>query len=316
MPDPFVIGQAVLLSAGVAGVLLLLLAWPWRVPQATRLSLGWALGTGAGFLAGLGLLGVWPRWPPLEDRYRLLMILLPATIATEAVAAFSAVPRWLAWLLRLTVAAMATPILLHQTTFLADLSGPGSREWSGAQAVWILGGLAAGLGAVWMLLGWLQARSSGRVVALAIALSAAAAGVAVMFSGYRLAGEMGLPLAAALAGATLASFAVSAQPHQGWSLGVGIVGLFSVLLLGRCFGTLSTSWALSLMLAPLLAWVPECPGLGRLGPRIRFVAQLVLVAIPLVFVVVSARQKFTEEFNATSSPGDSSLEQEYMNFGK
>ena len=38
-------------------------------------------------------------------------------------AAFSAVPRWLAWLLRLTLAAAVTPILLHQTIFLTDYAG-------------------------------------------------------------------------------------------------------------------------------------------------------------------------------------------------
>jgi hypothetical protein len=195
---------------------------------------------------------------------------------------------------------MAAPILLYDTVYLTDLAGPGTRLWAPAEAGLILVALAVALALVWNLLNRLAARSSGQSVAFALSLSCAAAGVTVMMSGYLTGGQVGLPLAAALAGVALASFFLPAQPNTGNYLGVGVVGLFSIVLLGRLFGTLPTGSALGLLLAPLFAWIPEGPGLRRLGPRLRAVSRLVMVAIPLVFVVADAQRKFSEEFGVTT----------------
>jgi hypothetical protein len=295
MPDSTLMGAAVAISAVAAALTWLLAALPWRKPHPARRRAGWALGIGAGMYAGCGVLGQWPRWPAPEDRDRFLVILLPATVAVEVVAALAPLPRWAAWLLRLCLAAAVAPVLLYHSVYLTDLSGPHSAEWSPAEAAVILLALAAALAAVWGLLALLQSRASERSASPALALTALAAGLTVMLSGYFRGGLMGLPLAGAVAGATLASFAAPTQRGAGGSLGVGVVGLFGVLLIGRFFGSLPTAAALVLLLAPLLAWVGEAPGVRRLWPALRAAARLVVVAVPLAVVVTYAVIRFAEE---------------------
>ena len=70
---------------------------------------------------------------------------------------------------------------------------------------------------------------------------------------------------------------------------MSVIGIFSVVLMGRFFGTLSTSLAACLLLAPLLAWIVELPRLRRLAPRWRNAWRLACVAAPLVIVVVRRR---------------------------
>ncbi len=315
MPDPVAMTIALFAAAWVAGLVLLLLARPWRQTQPTRVHLAWLLGLSAGFGVGCGLLGLRPHWPPREDLDRFLLILLPSTLAIEVLAELKPRPLWIAWPPRLALSAVVTPILLHQTVYLTDLSGPGTREWSGMELALILTALAGTLAAVWVLLALLRSRTPGPAVTLALAMSCAAAGVAVMLSGYLSGGKPGLALGAALAGVALASMFLPAEAKAGRSIGVGVVGLFGVLLAGRFFGTLTTGPALCLFLAPLLAWIPECPGVRKFGPRVRAVAGLVFVAIPLILVILSAHGKFTDDSTKTSTPEGPSIE-DYQSFGK
>ena len=122
-----------------------------------------------------------------------------------------------------------------------------------------------------------------------------------MLSGYLTGGQRALPLAGTLAGATLASLAAPAPPDSSRYLGVGMIGLFSVLVVGRFFGSLPTDAAVWLLLAPLLAWVPECPGVRRLPPGVRAAARAALVAVPLVLVVMHAQEKVQKAAAAPSS---------------
>ena len=300
MPDYPLMGAAVCVSALVGAFVLLLAAWPWRKPHPLRCKIGWVLALGAGFYAGCGVLGQWPRWPIPEDRDRFLVILWPLALAVEITGAAVPRPRWLAWLLRLSLAAAAAPVLLYNSVYLADLAGPQSAEWTPAQAAVILLGLAAAVAAVWGLLALLQARTSDRSASPVLVLSFLAAGATVMLSGYFKGGLLALPLAGALIGATLASFAAPAQPSASCFLGVGMIGLFAVLVIGRFFGALPTSSALCLGFAPLLAWISEVPGVRRLRASLRGAARLVFVAAPLVLIVINAQMRFTEA-SATGS---------------
>ena len=302
MPDYTLMGLALAVSAAAAAVTFLLAAWPWRKPHPLRRRVGWVLGLGAGIYAGCCVLGQWPRWPAPEDRDRFLAVLLPATIAAEAAAAVAPRPRWIAWLLRLSLAGAAAPILLYNSSYLADLSGPHSAEWPPALAAAILLALAAALAVVWGLLALLQARTSERSASATLVLTTGAAALTVMLSGYYRGGLLGLPPTGAVAGATLASFAAPAERGQDGSLGVGVIGLFSVLLIGRFFGSLPTASALCLLLAPLLAWVGEAPGVRRLRPILRAAARLGLVAVPLILVVTYAMIRFAEESAAHYGP--------------
>src|SRR5258708_2074491 len=222
MPDRMSILQALAAATLIAAAFVLIFGWPWRWPRVVRTPAGpgalsaavqsliwwrraaspWAaaggvLGVGLGYYAGVWLLGLRPHWPPREDQDRLLFILFPAVIAVEIVAAFAGRFRWLAWLPRLGVAATAAPVLLYGSTYLTDLAGPGTREWTPAQTWLILGGLATALACVWALLALLMGRAPGRSAPLPVAVASAGAAITIMLSGYASGGQPGLALAAA-----------------------------------------------------------------------------------------------------------------------
>src|SRR5947209_2078715 len=134
MPDPISMLQVMAAAAVIAGVLVLLCGWPWRSPPPGRVAAGWILGIAAAVYAGGALLGIRPRWPPLEDLPRLLVILIPATLLVELIAALTHFPRWTVAALRVLLAAAAPWILLHGSSYLVDLAGPGSRQWAPRQA--------------------------------------------------------------------------------------------------------------------------------------------------------------------------------------
>jgi hypothetical protein len=98
---------------------------------------------------------------------------------------------------------------------------------------------------------------------------------------------------------------------------VPIVGLFSLLVIGRFFGQLTTAHAILLVLAPLLAWIPELIYPRRLPPWARGLLRLVLVGSLVAAVLVHAQSKFNHDFQSPSGSGskEPSLE-DYMNFGK
>jgi hypothetical protein len=299
MPDRMLLLKALATTAAAAAAVLLLCGWPWRAPGARRRGVGWAVGVGGAFYLGARLLGTAPKWPPREDQDRFLLLLLPAVVAVEAVAA-AARRWWLAWPLRLAVAAGAARLLLHETTYLADLAGPGTSEWTTAQTWQILGGLAAALAVTWAALTPLARGPRARSVPAALAVAAAGAGATVMMSGYLTGGLLGLPLAAALAGAAVASLLLTGTEDARGALGVGLIGLFAVVVAGRFFGTLTTRHAALLLVAPLLCWPPELPFVRRAWPWLRGALAVVLVAVPVGVAVTEARERFT----AASRPTD------------
>ena len=97
MPDYGLLVQGFLLAAIVGGLTLLAIARPANPPP-WRIAAGWVGGLGAGIYCGCARLGDWPRWPPLEDRDRLLVILLPLALAVEFAAMLMQNRRWPAWL--------------------------------------------------------------------------------------------------------------------------------------------------------------------------------------------------------------------------
>jgi hypothetical protein len=270
-------------------------------------SAGSALSVSLGLVVGCWVLGLRPHWPPQQDQDRLLFILLPILTGVEVATAFARSSRWLRLLLRLVVVAGAAPVLLYNSTYLADLAGPGTREWTPTQAWLILGGLAAALAAVWSALALLTQRITGRSVPLAVAVASAGAAITVMLSGYASGGQIGLLLAAALAGVVGASLLLRQRFREEGALGVGIVGLFALLVMGRFFGQLTTSNAALLFFALLLCWLPELP---------RGLARVVLVAVPVAVALTLAQQKFVEDSGRPSSGSQEPSIQDYLNFGK
>jgi hypothetical protein len=116
-----------------------------------------------------------------------------------------------------------------------------------------------------------------------------------MLAGYLAGGEAAIVLAAALGGAALASRSIGAGAATQGTIGVGVVGLFGLLLVGRFFGRLSTGAAITMLFAPLLCWVAEWPPLERQKPWLKAALCLALVAIPLAFVLAAAQLHFNRE---------------------
>ena len=128
-------------------------------------------------------------------------------------------------------------------------------------------------------------------------------GVTIMLSGYATGGQAGLPLAAALMGGSAVALVLPGPSRQTAPIGVAIVGLFSLLVIGRFFGELRSAHAILLFGAPLLAWLPELPRLRRLPPWARGLARVLLVAIVVAGVLVDAARKFAAESGPPAVPG-------------
>jgi hypothetical protein len=330
MPDPILILEAVAAAALTAAVLRLLCAWPWRTPRPALASAGSVLGVGLGFYVGCRLLGLRAHWPPQEDQGRFLLFLFPAIIGVELIAALAGRLRLLAWLLRFAVALCAAPLLLYNSSYLTELAGPGTREWTPAQTWVNLASLAAALMAVWVLLALLtrptwprpsvssESENSGAAnsVPLAVAVACAGAAVTIMLSGYATGGQLGLPLAAALGGVVATSMVVRVTAGREGALGLGIVGLFALLIMGRFFGELTTVNAALLFFGPLLCWLAELPYIRRIGPWLRALLRLTSTTVPVAVALILAQQKFVAD-SARTSPGSQEPSiQDYLDFGK
>jgi hypothetical protein len=291
MPDAALYLKAVLISAGASALCVLALGGVRRPPSAARLNAACVLA----IALGLALGGAWLRlpfgWPPTSALARLLMIVLPAAIGVELLASFEPIPRWVAWGMRLLVAASSGRILLHGSVYLAG----DKSEWTAWQQASTLAFCAAALAVVWALLHWLASRASGVSIPLVLCESSLAGGAAIMLAGYLAGGETALVLAAALAGAAIAASVVGMREAPQGLVGVGIVGLFGVLCIGRFFGRLSTGAALVVLLAPLLGWATETPPLRNRPAWLKGALRFALAAIPLAFVLAAAKLDFDRD---------------------
>jgi hypothetical protein len=314
MPDPVRLLQAGGAAAAASFVVMLLCGWLWRSPSSTARYVGGLLGAAAGFALGCWVLGQELHLDLRDVEDRLLLAVLPAALLVELFAASARRSRWLVWALRLALAAIAAPALLYNTTFLAGLSGSGKGEWDPQQTCLILGALALALATVWALLARLGERSPGSASLLGLAIVCAASAPAVIVSGYVGGGMLAAPFAAALGGAGLASLAVPGPSRSDNLLGVGAVGLFSILLLGCFFGRMPTWIALVLFLAPLLLWLPAGPWLRGWNPWLRTALCLIVVTVPAVLGAHQAYQVSRADARpATSTDGGPSLD-DYMSF--
>ena len=175
--------------------------------------------------------------------------------------------------------------------------------------------MTVALAAAWASATRLANRTSGPMVAVSIALAAGAAAVTIMLSGYATGGQMGLPLSAALIAVTLATLVLRKPIRLDGAIGVGIVGLFALLVVGRFFGELTTLHAVLLFVAPIAYWVADMPKIRTFKSWRRALVQLIVVCLPLAFVVVQAQQKFAADSKRTNAAGDASAD-EYLNYGK
>jgi hypothetical protein len=310
MPGPISILRALLIAAAVAAGVLLVLSLPWRKPHPARMALGWVLGIAAAFVAGAWGLGMDLRWPPVDDWQRFMMIVLPATVLAEGIAAFPQVPRGLARLLRAGVAAAAGRILLHDSIYLKSAGDFDLGQWTAEQTYQNLAILAGTLLAVWGLLGLLLHLVPSRCVPLALALTCAGAAPAIMLSSSASSGQLPLVVAAALIAATAASLLLPTPITGTAPIGIAIVTLFALLVRGRYFADLTTTDAALLFFAPLLCWVMILPPIRKLRPLLRGGLCLLLVAIP---VAIAGFREF-QASNERSQPPAGGAEDYYEQF--
>ncbi|MEI8020459.1 MAG: hypothetical protein WCH39_19810 [Schlesneria sp.] len=288
MPDPKLYLLAMAASA-IASLLFVLVATAVARPASSkRLNIASILGISFGLAVGYNVLALRLAWPPVKGLDRFLLVIAPATIGIELIAGFSCIPRFVAWLLRICLAVAAPPILLQGSVYLRG-SGSDQDRWQSAAQLVLCSVLLIG---TWRLLTWLSARSPGISIPLALAMTIQSAGLTIMMAGYIKGGAATIPLAAALVGTTVATELMRTRTSLSGVIGIGVVGLFGILFIGRFFGRLSTVCALTLLLAPLLLWVSEMPFLRHQKPWLVASLKLLLVAIPLAVVLVLAKQDF------------------------
>jgi hypothetical protein len=138
-----------------------------------------------------------------------------------------------------------------------------------------------------------------------------------MLSGYATGGQVGLPLAAAIMGAVAAASVLTRASRGVGPMGIAVIGLCSLLVIGRFFGELSSVQAVMLFCIPLLGWLPELPQLDRLPTWVRGLIRVVLVATAVTIILVRAQTKFDHDLHSPGAAGskEPSVE-DYLNFGK
>lgn len=298
MPDLVIFGQAIV-AAAAASIVAAAVFWFAARPFAEKLRPGLviALAIGAGLVAGYWLLTLRLQWPPVNALDRLLTLVLPLAVAIEALAGVKRVPRWLAWIFRLLLAAAMPRVLLHGSIYVTGAD----EDWPllASLLLWILSaGLLAG---VWGLLGLLNRQSASVGAALSLPMAILSGGMTIMMSGYINGGAASLPMIAAILATVVVVLVLtrwvlrSALWDGDAAIGIGVVGLFGLLFIGRFFGELSTANTLVILLSPLLCWVGRLPKLRDQQTWMIVVVQVVLVAIPLFVVVVLAKQQFDRE---------------------
>jgi hypothetical protein len=280
-------------SAAVASAILVLsLGWLWKPVSTVRFQAVALVGVAGGLGIGYYVLRLHLAWPPLNGLDRFLTIVLPAALCIEFAATFSRVPRSLAWFMRFTLVATMGRILLHDSVYINGAE----PQWSPMQGTLVLVTCSALIVVVWGLLVWLSVRSSAGVsIALALALTIQSTGIFIMLAGYIQGGAAAFPLSAATVGAVASLCLLTRHPNVCASIGICVVGLGSLLMIGRFFGGLSTEVALILILAPLLCWGTELPQLRCRPAWVVGSLRLLLVAIPLAALLLQAKRKFDHD---------------------
>lgn len=313
MPDPGFLALSAGVAAIVAAVVLALCGLPWHMPPPRRTAVGWLLAVSAGFSIGCWLLHVAPRWPLAEDRDRLLAVVLPGVLLVELLSA-AGLPSWLAWILRLIIAGAAAPVLLHGSVYLASGETGDALAWSTAGRCGRLLLLAAILASVWAALRLVEQRRPSRALPFSLGLTCCGAGLVIMLSGYASGGQLGLILGGALVGAVVGSWPLRDAARAPGVIGLGAVGLFSLLLVGHYFGSLTAGHAAVLFAAPLANLLPVARWTGRCGAWATAAATVLLVLLPVAIVLVQAGNRFRDN-SQRPSPSGATRASDYSDFG-
>jgi len=163
MPDLLLYLHAVVVVVSASALAVLALGWRSRSPSQMLVSSICVAGLAIGHVAGCFWLRFSVSWPPSSALDRYLVVLLPAAIVVELIAAFPKFPPWGAHTLRLVLAASMARVLLHHSIYFDEWTA-----WQAPIAMAICAALSVG---VWVLLARLTERSPGVSLPLVLALT-------------------------------------------------------------------------------------------------------------------------------------------------
>ncbi len=288
MINEAIIWQALVFCSLISGAVVCSLGWPARqfLPHLRTVNLGYALGVGIAVMFGMWWLGMSFSWPPKNHEQRVVELILPAVVMVELIIAATQLRKSMAWALRVLMASAVPGVLLEGHQLLQrnnpDLRILNIRTWNLAeQYVWLTS-FALLLTFLWWSLVLLVRRRGSRAVLLALAIATSSGIWASYLAGYALNYRIGLPLVASLLSVWFVSWLFSDGKAGEPAVGIGVVGLFCVLM-GAVFYTdvhemSGLAYALPVLLSPLALWVSELPWLTK-KPRWGQ-ALLVLVIVP------------------------------------
>lgn len=330
MPDVLLFAKATCAAAAASMMTVLALAVARRSAGDVWQTTACLLALAAGLFTGVCVLPLPIAVPPGSGLDRLLVIALPAAWTILWFGSYTSGREWRAglfwksqaadptgcespaleritqswscfrWCVRFAFCAALPRVLLHGSVYLNGTDD----EWSSMQITVAMVTSSFALACLWVLLDRLAMRPAGASVPVAIALAVQCAAVTIMLAGYLKGGAFALLLCASLLATTLsvtawAKFAGFATAVQSQVLtAIGLIGLFSVVLIGRFFGRLTTESAIIMLFSPLLCWLTEWRMLRLSGTWRVVTGRLVLVSIPLAILLVLAKQKFDQELGA------------------
>lgn len=197
--------------------------------------LGWTLAVAAGFAAAVAATG--PRLDFVTADGRILLALAPAVLAIELLGL--AVGRW-AWIARIALALAVVPIVDHGTAFTIE-------------TVVLLGEATL---AGWAALAFLQDRTKGRGLPIALAIACAGSGMLIAYLTWPTGGLFALALGGALMGAAVASLLLFENDARG-AVGIAWLLFAATVIATHHFATLSATYAILLLASPMLCWAAE-----------------------------------------------------------
>jgi hypothetical protein len=309
MPDPISYLKASIAALIASAMIVLAFRLILRTSVHSIAAVICVLAVGVGVATGYDVLQFSWTWPPASALNRFLMIVLPAAVIVELLAAVigrdetvNSAARRHGYLsapgLRLALYASAGRILLHDSVYLGEVGSGNPDAWTSAQSVATLGGGFAGLTAVWSVLCRLSERSAAGSITVSLAIAIQCTGLTTMMAGYIKGGAAAFPLTAALVGTALASplllkgNGASDKKYLQGAISIGVVGLFSLLCIGHYFGQLTSLRAIVLFLTPLLCWTSELPGLRSRSAWQKSGVRLIAVTVVLAAVLFVAKQDF------------------------
>lgn len=310
MPDPLQYTVA-LLAAFAASFLAISnpqLAMRATIPLLARFV--FMVGLVLGLLTGYRILGFECRWPPVNALDRFLMIVLPAALIIEFIAAApvpddqhnsqSRLSSYCAASVRFVFILSVGRILWHDSVYLSSVESNTKGVWPPLAASGVLLSGPALLYVASRSSMSLTFRGVSGSLAAGLVMSLLATGMITMLAGYIKGGAAAVPLAGALGGFALALSLAGEKTGFKTSggqflIGIGVTALFSLLWIGRFFGHLTTFDVLMIFLSPHCCWLSEFWPFRDCGNKCRMAIRMTAAAFPLLVVLFFKWQQFMQK---------------------